>query len=278
MTLVLKTMASARPGDSGSTDLCDPGLGYRLFIDTEHRRMRRRVQVQPDDVGSFLSKSGSFEPCSLRPERLECSLRTRGNHHLRDAQRLAKLARAPLSGAICRLTFLPSTPAPGPPAAGVSTVALGDMPVYSPPIRCSVKRLPSWRQSHGCTRSVRTPHPRCGLQRAARSAVRAARRSARSVGYGLARQFHALRTRQFDCVCHGRKYSLQMTLQSTSGRRSEKCCDALSRGEAYSNSGADQSVDRMTEALTSAFNSASMRNEAYGKDLAAFLDACSFTT
>jgi len=56
-----KPCRSARPGESGNTgSLRSSAMDRRFLIHTEHRRMRRRVQIQPNDVGAFCSKSGSL--------------------------------------------------------------------------------------------------------------------------------------------------------------------------------------------------------------------------
>jgi hypothetical protein len=60
--VVLKTM-SFRPagGERQNRVFTIERLNVRLFIDAEHRSVRRRIQMQTNDVGSVLSKSGSFE-------------------------------------------------------------------------------------------------------------------------------------------------------------------------------------------------------------------------
>ena len=57
VTEVLKAMAF-RParGERQDRILAIQSLNMRLFIDAEHRRMRRRVQIQANDVGRLLLK------------------------------------------------------------------------------------------------------------------------------------------------------------------------------------------------------------------------------
>jgi hypothetical protein len=40
-------------------------LDLRLLIDAEHRGMRRRIQIQADDVANFLTSGGSFDSLNV---------------------------------------------------------------------------------------------------------------------------------------------------------------------------------------------------------------------
>ena len=79
-------------------------LNRRLLIHTEHRRMRRRVQIQPNDVGSLLLKIRIVgRHVAVQPLRLEAVLGPHPrHHHVTDLELCSQPARAPLSRPVRR--------------------------------------------------------------------------------------------------------------------------------------------------------------------------------
>ena len=75
-------------------------LERRLLIDTEHRRMRRRVQVQPDDVRRLLLEVRIIgRHVAIEPLRLEPVLGPDPrHHHVTELELRRQPARAPFLG------------------------------------------------------------------------------------------------------------------------------------------------------------------------------------
>ena len=65
MAVILKAMPFGSPRRERQHGvLAIERLNCGLLIDAEHRRMLRRMQIQPNDIGSFGLKVGSSRPCS----------------------------------------------------------------------------------------------------------------------------------------------------------------------------------------------------------------------
>ena len=79
-------------------------LNRRLLVHAEHRRVRRRVQVQPDDVGSLLLEVRIVGAhVALQPVRLQPMLVPHPrHHHVRHPQLGRQAASAPVRAAIGR--------------------------------------------------------------------------------------------------------------------------------------------------------------------------------
>src|SRR6266849_8744748 len=82
-------------------------LDRRLLIYTEHRRMRRRVQIQPNNVGGLLLKIRVVgRHVAVEPLRLEAVLGPHPrHHHMTDLELCSQPARAPLSRPVRWLTL-----------------------------------------------------------------------------------------------------------------------------------------------------------------------------
>ena len=173
VAVVLKAMAfGAARGERQDRVLAIQGLNVRLLIDAEHRRVRRRVQIQPNDVGRLLLKVRIVRGhVALDPMRLESVLapHTR-HHHVADVQ-MGRRACASSSESSCsaRGACSPESalPAPGSAPSPPGRYAGCRVPRSAAPrIACS-----SWPQSLGCTRCARRLHPTYGRRPAARSAA-----------------------------------------------------------------------------------------------------------
>src|SRR5271169_6425227 len=83
-------------------------LDRRLLIHTEHRRMRRRVQIQPNDVGGLPPKVRIVGGhVAVEPLGLESVLGPHPcHHHVTDLELRSQPARAPLSRPVRRRTQL----------------------------------------------------------------------------------------------------------------------------------------------------------------------------
>ena len=79
-------------------------LDRRLLIHGEHRRMCRRVQIQPNDVGRFLLKVRVVaRHVAIEPLRLEAMLGPHSrHHHMTHLELCSQPARAPLRGPVGR--------------------------------------------------------------------------------------------------------------------------------------------------------------------------------
>ena len=82
-------------------------LDRGLLIHTEHRRMRRRVQIQPNDVGGLLLKIRVVaRHVAVQPLRLEAVLGPHPrHHHVTDLELRSQPARAPLRRPVRRRTL-----------------------------------------------------------------------------------------------------------------------------------------------------------------------------
>jgi hypothetical protein len=86
---------------------CTDGADRRLLIHAEHRRMRRRVHIQPNDVGRFalevriIRSHVAIEPLWLQS--VFCPYPR--HHHVRDRQRQPQFARAPMRRPVGRLVL-----------------------------------------------------------------------------------------------------------------------------------------------------------------------------
>ena len=103
------------PGERQDRIEAVQGLNGGLFIDAEHGRMLRRIQVQADDVGGF-----AFEVrivaghVALQAMRLQSSFFPDAMHGVfTDAQRCRQLAATPVCGSIAGF-FARSGQNPGP--------------------------------------------------------------------------------------------------------------------------------------------------------------------
>jgi len=185
-------------------------LNRGLFIDTENLRVRRRIQIQPDDVGGRLLDVRIVRgPVSLDPMQLQPVLAPHArHHHVADLQTSGQFVRTPMSRAVrgrpsrrvqnARFQLrsehrgdLPEIPAvqscdpllgePFAPARHKAAAALDALGDFIPGMALSQQ------QDQPGTSSVFRP---------IRPAI------------GSPHQFHTFRIRQRDRVCHAREYSL----------------------------------------------------------------------
>ena len=186
------------------------GLDRRLLVHAEHGGMRRRIQVQPDDVrGLFLKVRIVRGHVAFDPMRLEPVLAPHpGHHHVAHVQMRGQFARAPVGrptrrGAACRLqnpgfqlrrahrgdlSEMPAVESSDPLLGKPFTPARHKAPAAVDPLRYFIPRMAFGQQQD-------QPRP-SGIFRPIRPAI------------GSPPQFHTLRIRQRDRVCHGRDYSL----------------------------------------------------------------------
>src|SRR5437660_11194653 len=82
-------------------------LDRRLLIHTEHRRMRRRVQIKPNDIGGLLLKVRVVaRHVAVQPLRIEAMFGPHPrHHHVTDLELCSQSARAPLSRPVWRRTL-----------------------------------------------------------------------------------------------------------------------------------------------------------------------------
>jgi len=82
-------------------------LDGRLLIHTEHRRMRRRVQIKPNDIGGLLLKVRVVaRHVAVQPLRIEAMFGPHPrHHHVTDLELCSQSARAPLSRPVWRRTL-----------------------------------------------------------------------------------------------------------------------------------------------------------------------------
>ena len=211
MTKVLKAVpfGSARR-ERPHRILAIQGLDGGLLIHAEHGGVRRRIQVQPDDIrGLFLKVRIVRGHVALDPVRLEPMLAPHpSHHHVTHVQMRGQFARAPVGRptrrrAACRLQN------PGFPLRGAHRRELSAMPAVEPrdpllgksftPARhkapAAVDPLRDFIPGMAFGQQQDQPRP-SGVFRPIRPAL------------GSPPQLHTLRIRQRDRVCHGRDYSL----------------------------------------------------------------------
>src|SRR6266576_2930213 len=107
VTKVLKAVPfGASRGQRQNRILAIQGLDGGLFIHAEHRGMRRRVQIQPNNVGGLLLKIRIVRGhVALDTMRLESMLTPHPcHHHVADVQMRSEFARAPVGCSTCRRT------------------------------------------------------------------------------------------------------------------------------------------------------------------------------
>jgi len=182
--------AVCAPGDRGQKPiLADPEHGWRSFSSTaEHRRMRRRVQIQPNNVGAFSQNRivrGNVGSIAMgwRP----CLRHNRAHHHVADVQMRSELG-APVGCSTAR-HMGGRLQNPG-SSSRRETVALApNAAVRSPAMRCSVKSLLSGYKTR--LQSTRSDNPLIPVwpSPAARQPRRRAY-AARSVRLLARRSFH----------------------------------------------------------------------------------------
>ena len=214
MTVVLKAMPlRSAGGERQDRVFAVQGLNLRLLIDGEHRRVRRWVQIQTNDIGRLLLEVRVVRGhVALDPMGLEPVLAPHArHHHVADLQMGGELARGPVRrGTRCmartlqnprlqrrrehtrHLAYVPAVESGDPllsealaPAGHKASAALDALARFIP--RMAIGKEQNQSRSSGIFRPIRS---------AARSPA----------------QFHTLRVRQADSVCHGRYYSLQMTV------------------------------------------------------------------
>src|SRR3977135_2268975 len=82
-------------------------LNCGLLIDAKHRRMLRRMQIQPDDIGSFGLKvrivRGPVALNTVRSQHMRWP--PPRPHHVADAQVGSELARTPVGRAVARFAL-----------------------------------------------------------------------------------------------------------------------------------------------------------------------------
>ena len=105
VAIVLKAVALSSPGRQRQHRIkAIQGLDRGLLIDAEHRRMLRRVDVQPDHIGRLelevrvVRGHVALHPMGLKPG----ALPDPRHHHVADPQCRRQLAAAPVRGAIRR--------------------------------------------------------------------------------------------------------------------------------------------------------------------------------
>ena len=210
VTEILKAVA-LRPtgGERQDRIFAIQGLNMRLFIHTEHCGVRRRVQIQTDDVGRLLLKVRIVRGhVALDAMGLESVLAPHScHHHVADIQTSGELARGPVRrGAGCMARGLQN---PRFQLRGEYRGDLADMPaVESGDALLGESLAPAGHKASAAFDALGGFVPRMavgqqqnqpcssGIFRPIRPAV------------GSPCQFHTLRVRQGDGVCHGRHYSL----------------------------------------------------------------------
>src|SRR6202023_3088002 len=103
MPIVLEAVALSSPGAKRQHRVeAIEGLTRGLLIDTEHRGVLRRIDVEPDHIGGLalevwiIRGQVALQPMGLKPG----APPDPRDHHMIDPQRPRQLAAAPVSGAI----------------------------------------------------------------------------------------------------------------------------------------------------------------------------------
>ncbi len=143
VTKVFKAVSfGASRGQRQNRILAIQGLDRRPFIDAEHRRVRRRVQIQPNNVGRLLLEIRIVRGhVAFHAMRLQSVLTPHPrHHHVADIQTCTEFARAPMRYSTLGAWRVASRIRAS--SSGVSTVATcPKCRLYSPAMRCSVNRL-----------------------------------------------------------------------------------------------------------------------------------------
>lgn len=181
-------------------------LDRRLLVDAEHGGMRRRIQVQPDDIRGLFLKVGIVRGhVALDPVRLEPMLAPHPcHHHVAHVQMRGQFARAPVGRptrrrAACRLQN------PGFQLRRAHRGDLSEMPaVESRDPLLGKSFTPARHKASAAVEERRHFIPRMAFgqsqdQPRPSSIFRPIRPA-----IGSPPQLHALRIRQTDRVCHGR--------------------------------------------------------------------------
>ncbi len=103
MPIVLKAVALSSPRAKRQHRVeAIEGLNRGLLIDTEHRGMLRRIDVEPDHIGGLALEVWIIRGhVALQPMRLKAGAPPDPrDHHMIDPQRPRQLAAAPVRGAI----------------------------------------------------------------------------------------------------------------------------------------------------------------------------------
>ena len=180
-----------------------------LFIDAEHRGVRWRIKVEADDVGSLLLKVRVVRRhVALDPMGLEAMLAPHArHHHVADVQMRRELARGPVRRGTRGVTR--GLQDPRLKLRREHRRHLADMPAVEPGNALLGKALtPTGHEPSAAVDPLRGFIPRMAIRQQQNQPCSSG--VFRPIGPAACppRQFHTLRVRQGDGVCHGRHYSL----------------------------------------------------------------------
>ncbi len=185
------------------------GLNMRLFIDAEHGSMRRRVQIQPDDISGLLLEVRIVRGhVALDPMGLQAVFAPHPHHHhVADTQLFSQLACRPVRRGARRV--------PGAPQdlrlqlRGKDRCNLADVSAVEPrdPL-LSESLAPTGHKSSAALNPLRGFIPRMAIGQEQDQTGSSGIFGPICPAVGSPSQFHTLRVRQGNGVCHGCHHSL----------------------------------------------------------------------